>query len=77
MVRGGDLPDSDPVDPTPIHARSVLLSDESLGAIARIDLVESNGLNATPVDYKRGTVPDVPGAHMSRSAYSCAFRACC
>ena len=44
-----------------IHARSVLLSDETLGAIARIDLVEADGVRATPVDYKRGAVPDVPG----------------
>ena len=44
-----------------IHARSVMLSDEGLGAIARIDLVEAEGDRATPVDYKRGTVPDIPG----------------
>ena len=60
----GDLPDSDSVEPATIHARSVLLSDETLGAIARIDLVESDGLLATPVDYKRGTVPDVPGGRI-------------
>ena len=47
--------------PDKIHARSVLLSDEGLGAIARIDLVEAEGDRATPVDYKRGTVPDIPG----------------
>ena len=45
----------------PIHARSVLLSDDTLAAIARIDLVESDGVRATPVDYKRGALPDVPG----------------
>lgn len=44
-----------------IHARSVLLSDEELGAIARIDLVEGAGDRVTPVDYKRGTAPDIPG----------------
>ena len=52
----GDVPTDDQV-----HARSVLLSDETLGAIARIDLVEADGVRATPVDYKRGSVPDVPG----------------
>ena len=63
----GDLtiPDGAPDDATPererIHARSVLLSDESLAAIARIDLVEADGARATPVDYKRGTAPDIPG----------------
>lgn len=44
-----------------IHARSVLLSDEALGATARIDLVETEGRQAIPVDYKRGKVPAVPG----------------
>lgn len=43
-----------------IHVRSVLLSDETLGAIARIDLVEANGTHVSPVDYKRGFVPDIP-----------------
>ena len=47
--------------PERIHARSVMLSDEKLGAIARIDLVETEGARATPVDYKRGTAPDIPG----------------
>ena len=55
----GDLPDTDAEKQTTIHARSVLLSDEELGAIARIDLVESDGNRATPVDYKRGAVPNV------------------
>ena len=47
--------------PQRIHARSVMLSDEELGAIARIDLVETEGARATPVDYKRGAAPDIPG----------------
>ena len=47
--------------PERIHARSVMLSDEKLGAIARIDLVETEGARATPVDYKRGAAPDIPG----------------
>ena len=42
-----------------IHARSVTLSDDTLGAIARIDLVEADGKCATPVDYKRGAVGSV------------------
>ena len=60
----GDLrePESDEdAEHEKIHARSVLLSDETLGAIARIDLVEAQGPTATPIDYKRGTLPDVPG----------------
>jgi hypothetical protein len=49
---------ADPDRPT--SARSILLSSERLGAIARLDLLEADGLMATPVDYKRGTVPDTP-----------------
>ena len=48
-------------DSESIHARSVTLSDDLLGVIARLDLVEADGVRATPVEYKRGTVPDVPG----------------
>ena len=54
-------PDDEDAQPDKIHARSVMLSDESLGAIARIDLVETKGNRATPVDYKRGIMPDIPG----------------
>lgn len=62
----GNLPllnadyDASPSEEEKIHARSVMLSDETLGAIARIDMVEAEGLQATPVDYKRGKVPDNP-----------------
>ena len=42
-----------------IHARSVLVSSERLGAIARVDLLEGEGNRVTPVDYKRGKAPDV------------------
>ena len=59
-LRETPLQDEDGTDDV-IHARSVLLSDTELGATARIDLVEAIGDRATPVDYKRGTVPDVPG----------------
>ena len=38
-----------------IHARSVTLSSERYGILAKLDLVESDGINATPVDYKRGS----------------------
>ena len=43
-----------------IHARSVMLSDDALGAIARIDLIEGQGNVVTPVDYKHGKAPDLP-----------------
>jgi CRISPR-associated protein Cas1 len=43
-----------------LTARSVTLSSDTLGAIARMDLIEVEGRHATPIDYKRGPVPDVP-----------------
>lgn len=43
-----------------IHARSILVSSERLGAVARVDLLEGQGRQVVPVDYKRGAAPDVP-----------------
>lgn len=43
-----------------LHARSVYLSGPNVGLVARIDLVEADGSEVTPVDYKRGEAPDVP-----------------
>lgn len=48
-------PDSD----VPYRARSLWLSSDRLGITAKIDLVEGEDGIATPVEYKRGTVPDV------------------
>lgn len=48
-----DDPDLDP--PEKIHARSVTLSSEHFGIIAKLDLVEAHGDRATPVDYKKGS----------------------
>lgn len=47
-----------------IHARSITLSSNRLGLIARIDLVEVDGKRVTPVDYKRGKRP-----HVAKGAY--------
>ncbi|MCC7053724.1 MAG: CRISPR-associated endonuclease Cas1 [Gemmatimonadaceae bacterium] len=47
--------------PEPAHeltARSVLLSSEVDGLIARVDLLEMSGRLATPVEYKKGAPPD-------------------
>ena len=55
-----DLTEEDGEPPETIHARSVLVSGDALGAIARIDLIEGQGHVATPVDYKHGKAPDVP-----------------
>ncbi len=43
-----------------IHARSIQLSSNRLGLIARMDLIEGSGNTVTPVDYKRGKRPHVP-----------------
>ncbi len=40
------------------HARSVTLSDNTLGIIAKTDLLELDGNLATPVEYKRGFTPE-------------------
>jgi CRISPR-associated protein Cas1 len=42
------------------HARSVELTSDALGIIAKIDLIEGGGSRATPVDYKRGAPRDTP-----------------
>lgn len=57
-VETGRLPDPDePVDER-LHARSVMLSAPQVGLIARMDLLEVDGTNVTPIDYKRGRAPD-------------------
>lgn len=43
-----------------IHARSITLSDDEHGLIARMDLVEAVNGEVSPVDYKRGRAPDNP-----------------
>ena len=47
-----------------LHARSVTLSSERLGLIARVDLIEAEDGKVTPVDYKRGKRP-----HVAAGAY--------
>ena len=57
----------------PIHARSIMLSAPDEGLIAKLDLLELDGRTATPVDYKRGKVPDVPaGAYDPERVQLCA-----
>jgi CRISPR-associated protein Cas1 len=41
-----------------LAARSLLLSAQSEGLIAKLDLVELEGRRAVPIDYKRGSVPE-------------------
>ena len=60
-AQSGPAPVADDLDEdVRIHARSVDVGSEKLGAIARIDLLESENGWVTPVDYKRGTAPDIP-----------------
>ncbi len=57
----------------PDVATSFLLSSEQLGIIGRVDMVEFDGSTAVPVDFKRGTVPDVPeGAYEPERVQVCA-----
>jgi CRISPR-associated protein Cas1 len=49
-----------PGEPLPFTARSVSLSSEVLGLSAKIDLIENEGDCAVPVDYKRGSPPEIP-----------------
>jgi len=61
----GALPDAEALeDDARIHARSITLSSETLGVIAKLDLVEGEGGAIRPVDTKRGKRP-----HIERSAY--------
>lgn len=54
--REDPLPPAD--DAECIHARSVTLSSDSHGLIAKLDLIEGDAGTATPVDYKRGAPRD-------------------
>lgn len=47
-----------------IHVRSLELSSQALGLVAKLDLAEIEGTRAVPVDYKRGKRP-----HVARGAY--------
>jgi CRISPR-associated protein Cas1 len=58
-VETGSLPDPDEPPRERLHARSVMLSAPGVGLVARMDLIEADGMRVTPVDYKRGRAPDV------------------
>lgn len=62
----GDLPDAEQSreERAEIHARSITLSSNKLGLIAKLDLIEGEGDVVTPVDYKRGKRP-----HTTRGVY--------
>jgi CRISPR-associated endonuclease Cas1/CRISPR-associated protein Cas4 len=56
-----------------IHVRSLELSSEALGLVAKLDLAEFDGRRAVPVDYKRGKRPHVAlGAYEPERVQLCA-----
>lgn len=55
----GELPGPDEL-PDGLEVRSLTLSSDRLGAIAKLDIARSENGKVTPVDFKRGKVPDVP-----------------
>jgi CRISP-associated protein Cas1 len=58
-VEAGSLPDPEEPVQERLHARSVMLSAPAVGLVARMDLIEADGNNVTPIDYKRGRAPKV------------------
>ncbi len=51
----GQLPAAEELRPEErLHTRSVMLSSDRLGLIAKMDLIEATADRVTPVDYKRG-----------------------
>ena len=61
---GGKLPAPDQLEEDRARARSVMLSSDRLGVIAKMDVVEAAGGVATPVDFKKGKRP-----HVAAGAY--------
>ncbi len=71
---GGRLPAAADLDEDDcLHARSVTLSSNRLGLIAKLDLIEAEDGIVTPVDYKRGKRPHVAkGVHDPERVQLCA-----
>lgn len=61
-------------EPPPYDARSVWLSSERLGVTGKIDIIEEGDEGAVvPVEYKRGSAPDLPEqAYLPERAQVCA-----
>lgn len=71
----GDLPDADRAreQHLQLHARSITLSSNRLGLIAKLDLIEVDGDTVIPVDYKRGKRPHIAlGAYDPERVQLCA-----
>lgn len=68
LPSAGELPGGEK-----LHARSITLSSNRLGLIAKVDLVEAEDGCVVPVDYKRGKRPHVPaGAYEPERVQVCA-----
>jgi CRISPR-associated protein Cas4 len=69
----GHMPAPEELDDMPkLHARSVMVGSDTLGAVARIDLIEDDDGRVVPVDYKRGAPPDIPeGAYEPERVQVC------
>ena len=68
----GQPPGADAVLEERIHVRSLELSSDTLGIIAKLDLAEFEGRRVVPVDYKRGKRPHVPhGAYEPERVQLC------
>lgn len=66
-------PDTQDLNDEKIHARSITLSSEQEGIVAKLDVLEIDGNQVTPVDYKRGHVPEIPaGAYDPERVQICA-----
>jgi len=59
-----NFPVADELEQEKLHGRSITLSSNRLGLIAKLDLIEVEEGTVTPVDYKRGKRP-----HVARGAY--------
>jgi CRISPR-associated endonuclease Cas1/CRISPR-associated protein Cas4 len=68
----GKLPVPEAEEEKRFHARSITLSSNRLGLIAKLDLIEGEGDTVTPIDYKRGKRPHVPrGAYEPERVQLC------
>ena len=69
----GTLPRPEVVDEEFVRAHSVTLSSETLGIIAKMDVVEAQGDRVLPVDFKKGKRPHVAaGAYDPERVQLCA-----
>lgn len=70
---GGYLPAPEDLDEEMNRAKAVTLSSERLGIIAKMDVVETDGGMAMPVDFKKGKRPHVAaGAYEPERVQVCA-----